>query len=441
MRNRHFSIAIFLLLAAPVLTMATDRPRAHWSLLPQAAQAKILSTLGRNDTDSFVHGSGTELVARDPWRQLAELTSSDGQPGDEIGISVAVCGSTVVVGASELNASTFGAAYVFVKGAGGWANMTQTAKLTASDAAPGAIFGSSVACSGSTIVVGAPHATVGSNQYQGEAYVFVEPSGGWVDMTETARLTSADGEGNDFFGYAVAESENTIVVGAPQASGTVEAQGKAYIFVEPKGGWQTTSKFKAELTASNAQFDNGLGVSVSISGKTLVAGAAGANSVAGAAYVFIKPTGGWKTTSEFNAELTASDESSDAAFGYSVSVSGDTIAIGAYEVNKAYVFVEPDGGWTSTTEAAELTGQGNSFGYSLSLSGNELVVGAANGNSGNAAYVFDKPPSGWQTTSNAELTAYGGYGFAFSVVAAGGTIVAGSIGNNDLQGAAYVFGK
>jgi ketosteroid isomerase-like protein len=74
MRNRHFSIAIFLLLAAPVLTVATDRPRAHWSLLPQAAQAKILSTLGRNDTDSDVetkvvamqHMWGQAYVSKDP---------------------------------------------------------------------------------------------------------------------------------------------------------------------------------------------------------------------------------------------------------------------------------------------------------------------------------------------------------------------------------------
>jgi len=375
--------------------------------------------------------------------QLAELTSSDGQAGDEIGISVAVCGSTVVVGASEFNSSTIGAAYVFVKGANGWADMTQKAKLTASDAASGALFGSSVACSGSTIVVGAPHATVGSNAYKGEAYVFVEPKGGWVNMTETARLTSADGKGDDFFGYSVAESGTRIVIGAPQASGKVVAQGKAYIFVEPKGGWKTTSHFNAELTASNAQFDNGLGVSVSINGNTVVAGAAGANSVQGAAYVFVEPSSGWKTTSHFNAELTASDGLSDAAFGYCVSVSGNTIAIGAYQVNEAYVFVEPTGGWKSATETAVILGQGSDFGYSLSLLGNELVVGAANGGSGNAAYVFVKPASGWQTTStyNAELTAYDGYGFAFSVAAGAGTIVAGSIGNNNLEGAAYVFGK
>ena len=442
MRKRYFSIAIFLLLAAPVLTMATDMPRADLSLLPQAAQATVLATFGGDNPDYSVQ-AGNDPLAGKPWMQLAELTSSNGQPGDELGISVAVCGSTVVVGASELNSSTIGAAYVFVKGTDGWTNMTQTAKLTPSDGASGAIFGSSVACSGSTIVVGAPHATVGSNEYQGEAYVFVEPKGGWVDMTETARLTSADGKGNDYFGYAVAKSGNTIVVGAPQASGKVEAQGKAYIFVEPKGGWKTTSKFNAELTASNAQFDNGLGVSVSISDDTVVAGAAGVNSVQGAAYVFVEPPSGWKTTSHFNAELTASDGGSGAAFGYSVSISENTIAVGAYQVNEAYVFVKPEDRWKSATETAELTGQGSNFGYSLSLSGNKLVVGAANGGSGNAAYVFDKPPSGWQTTStyNAELTAYDGYGFAFSVSADGGTIVAGSIGNNDLQGAAYVFGK
>jgi hypothetical protein len=96
--------------------------------------------------------------------QLAQLNATDGRPGDEFGISIAVCGKTVVVGASEFNSSTIGAAYVFVEGPNGWANMTQTAKLTASDGQFGALFGSSVACSGNTIVVGAPHQAVGANQ-------------------------------------------------------------------------------------------------------------------------------------------------------------------------------------------------------------------------------------------------------------------------------------
>jgi hypothetical protein len=372
-----------------------------------------------------------------PLQLLAELTASDGQRGDEMGISVAVCGSTVVVGASELNSSTLGAAYVFVKGSLGWANMTQTAKLTASDGVPGAVFGSSVACFGDTVVVGAPH------QYGGEVYVFVEPSAGWSDMTETARLTASDSGGNDDFGYSVATDGKAIAVGAPQASGQVSAQGKAYIFEQPKGGWKTTSNYTAELTASNATFDNGLGASVSVSGNTLVAGAA--NSGSGAAYVFVEPEGGWTTTSNFNAELTASDGGDGDAFGYSVSISDNTIASGAYQTNAAYIFVEPPGGWATGTETAKVRSgnPGSDFAYSLSLRGNNLVVGSANAPSDSAVFLYVRPEVGWETTStpNARLTSSDGYGFGFSVAVGGDVIVAGSIGKNDLQGAAYIFGR
>lgn len=390
----------------------------------------------------------------DPWVQLAELTSSDGVAGDEFGFAVAVKGNTVVVGASQFNSSKVGAAYVFVKGVNGWTNMTQTAKLTASDATVGANFGSSVAFVGSsTVVVGAPHAAVGANQNQGEAYVFVEPLGGWVNMTETARLTSADGAANDFFGYSVSGSGNTIAVGAPQASAGVQAQGVVYLFVKPTAGWKTASKFKAKLTASNAQFDNGLGVSVSLNSVALVAGAAQANSGKGAAYVFVKPLTGWNTTSTFNAELTASDGQSDDLLGNSVSISGSTIVAGAYlakiGVNlfqgAAYVFVEPPSGWANMTETAKLTasdGQsGDEFSYSVSISGNVVVAGASNDPSTNAAYVFVKPTSGWVTTSKfkAKLTASDATIFGFAVAVNGTTIVSGAIGNHGLQGAAYVF--
>lgn len=395
-------------------------------------------------------------VVIDPWLKLAELSSSDGLPGDEFGFSVAVSRDTVVVGATQFNSTTVGAAYVFVKGANGWANMTQTAKLTASDGAAGALFGSSVACvGGNTVVVGAPHASVGSNQNQGKAYVFVEPPSGWANMTETARLTSADGTGNDFFGYAVSMSGNTIVVGAPQASAGAQFQGVAYIFVKPKAGWATTSNFKAKLTASNGQFDDGFGAAVSISGTTVVAGSHGANAGKGAAYVFVKPLSGWKTTAQFNAELTASDGQADDVFGSAVSVSGGTVATGAYlakvGVNRfqgaAYVFVKPATGWASMTESAKLTAsdgqEGNEFAYSLAISGNTLVVGSSNNPSASAAYVFVKPTTGWATTSQfkARLTASDGGIFGFSVAISGRTLVSGAIGNNQLQGAAYVFGR
>lgn len=367
---------------------------------------------------------------------LAELTASDGRAGDELGISVAVCGSTVVVGASELNSSTIGAAYVFVKGSQGWENMTQTAKLTASDGVAGAVFGSSVACHGRTVVVGAPH------QFGGEAYVFVEPPTGWSDMTETARLTPSDEGTVDDFGYSVAIEGKTIVVGAPQATGQYVWQGKTYIFEQPKGGWATTSTFTAELTAPDAQFDSGFGVCVSISGNTLVAGAS--NNAAAAAYVFVEPADGWETTSDSNAELTGSDAGRGSAFGYSVSINGNAIAVGGYQIGEAYVFVEPLSGWANATETAKVTApnEGSYFAYSLSLRANQLAIGSANDPSDSAVFVYVRPARGWETTSkyNARLTTSEGYGFGFSVAVGGGVIVAGSIGDNDLEGAAYIFG-
>ena len=216
-------------------------------------------------------------------------------------------------------------------------------------------------------------------------------------------------------------------------------QGKAYIFEQPKGGWTTTSTFSAELTASNAQFDDGFGGSVSLSGNTLVAGAAGP----GAAYVFVEAEDGWKTTSDFNAELTASDGQPGAAFGYSVSISGNAIAVGAYQVGEAYIFVEPLSGWVDATETAKVTApnEGSNFAYSLSLRANQLAIGSANDPSNTAVFVYVRPGSGWETTSkySARLTGPGGYGFGFSVAVGGGVVVAGSIGNNGLQGAAYIF--
>lgn len=107
----------------------------------------------------------------DPFIQLAKLTASDGAGGDHFGTAVAVSGDTVVVGAVHDNTSQ-GSAYVFVKPGGGWATGTETAKLTASDGVAGDQFGIAVAISGATIVVGADHANIGINGDQGAAYVF-----------------------------------------------------------------------------------------------------------------------------------------------------------------------------------------------------------------------------------------------------------------------------
>ena len=135
------------------------------------------------------------------WSQQTKFQGR--QHGEQLGDAVAVAGSTAVVGA-ELRNSTAGAAYVFVRSRGAW---SQQAKLTAADAAAGDTFGGSVAILGSTAVVGAPT----KNARTGAAYVFVRSRGTW---SQQAKLTATTAD-HQLFGAVVVISGSTAVVGAP----------------------------------------------------------------------------------------------------------------------------------------------------------------------------------------------------------------------------------
>jgi hypothetical protein len=124
-------------------------------------------------------------------------------------------------------------------------------------------------------------------------YVFVMPTAGrWVSTTQTAELTASDGQSNDNLGYSVAVSGRTIVAGADaQEIGSNDNQGAAFVYTEPSHGWKTTNADTAELTASNGVANDYLGDSVAVSGPTIVAGARQHTSGSqttdfGAAYVF-----------------------------------------------------------------------------------------------------------------------------------------------------------
>ena len=136
---------------------------------------------------------------------------------------------------------------------------TQVARLTASDGAAWSQFGPTVAIDGNTIVVGASDV----NNAQGAAYVFVEPPGGWANMNENAKLIASDGVTFDLFGYFVGVSGNTVVVGAaynPYNSITSTAgPGAAYVYVEPSGGWSGTASNPTYETAKLTASDGAAG--------------------------------------------------------------------------------------------------------------------------------------------------------------------------------------
>jgi hypothetical protein len=331
------------------------------------------------------------------WKNLHQVASLIVPKSAGDWTTVAIQGDTIVVGTDDESYGP-GSAYVFVKPASGWTDMTPTATLSTTDSVTGDEFGVSVGVDSSTIVIGAE----GVNSYTGAAYVYVKPASGWANMTQTAKLTASDGQVKDFMGESVSISGSTIVSGARQFS----QDGKAYVYVEPSAGWSNMTQ-TAELSPSDGQPNGNFGISVSNSGNTILVGAQNAGSPTGAAYVYVKPASGWTNMTQ-TAELTAAD--GEVYFGATVTINGKTAVVGApqrsrgqnREVGGAYVFSEPAGGWKNMAGTTVLTGSDarffGGFGEALSLSGSTLVGGAEGGFSGflfppgsGMAFVFGLP--------------------------------------------------
>jgi hypothetical protein len=147
-----------------------------------------------------------------------------------------------------------------------------------------------------------------------------------VAIGQSAKLTASDGAANDQFGYSVATSGNTAIVGAvADTVGAISDQGSAYIFVRSGTVWTQQQK----LTASDgAVFDN-FGISVAISGETAIVGSfgddVGVNGSQGSAYVFVRNGAVWTQQQK----LTAIGGNAGDDFGTGVAVSGDKIIVGA----------------------------------------------------------------------------------------------------------------
>lgn len=161
-----------------------------------------------------------------------KLTASDAAAQDRFGYSVSVSGDVAVVGAwgDDEGGEKTGSLYVFEKPRSGWTSATETAKLSASDAAAGDHLGWSVAIRGDLVVGGAP-----ANNFDGvgsgAAYVFRRLGGGWTAETEDAKLTNSDGAEDDEFGYGVAIAAGSVLIGARRyKTGDYDNAGAAYAY-------------------------------------------------------------------------------------------------------------------------------------------------------------------------------------------------------------------
>jgi hypothetical protein len=348
-------------------------------------------------------------------RRVAELTLT-APAGGEVS-SVAISGDTIAVGDKFHTVGTHqseGAVAVYVEPPAGWHDAQETAVLTASDGAASDELGADVAIDGDTIVAGSLHRNVGGAD-RAAAYVFVKPAGSWFNITQTARLTPSDGATRPFQSGAVGISGDTVVVGdGNRLLGAAQRAGDVNVYTKPAAGWADEHE-SVELAATEAAADDVFGSSVAISGDTVAAGAPGRRVdgvQTGAAFVFVKPATGWHAAGGLirGAELTASDGAAAASLGEDVSVSGDTVVAGApfHKVGgsksqgAAYVFTKPAPGWTDAAETAELTASdgtaGDRLGTEVGSSGSEILAGAPFRPIGSetergAAYLFAAPPA------------------------------------------------
>ncbi len=396
-----------------------------------------------NDTQAIYPLTVDPLV----WIEQ-KLTASDGAANDQFGTVVAISGSTAVVGvpfATVGGNANQGAVYVFTGSGGSW---SQTQKLTASDGTASNEFGTVVAISGSTAVVGVPFATVGGNANQGAVYVFTGSGGSW---SQTQKLTASDGVAYDEFGTSVAVSGSNALIGAPFKA----SEGYAYVFTVSGSIWSQMQEFTASPAISGGYF----GYAVALDGSTALVGAeqakVGGNSYQGAAYIFTSSGGSWSQIQQ----LTASDGAANDHFGWAVTVSGNTALIGVpfatvggntYQ-GAAYVFTDSGGSWSQTQKLTASDGaEAANFGHGVAVSGSTALVGAEQANIGSndyqgAAYVFTSSGGSWSQTQ--KLTASDGASldeFGWAVALDGSTALVGApYANVDFkseQGVAYIYG-
>jgi hypothetical protein len=366
-------------------------------------------------------------------------------------------------------------------------------------------FGHAVAISGDTAVVGAPSEGSGATGINGNqadesaassgaAYVFVRNAGVW---TQQAYLKPSNTGDLDQFGWSVAISGDTIVVGAyledSEATGVngnaslngAPLAGAAYVFVRSAGTWTQ----QAYLKASNTEASDLFGAAVAVSGNTIVVGAnressaatgvggSGANNSAplsGAAYVFFRSGAAWTQ----QAYLKASDTAAGAEFGSSVGISGETVVVGAPlaggDTGAVHVFTRSGATWSHQAKLlASNAAAGARFGFAVGISGESLVAGArgegsaATGVNGNpavgsapdagAAYVFTRSGTAWSQQAYLKASNTGaGDGFGEAVAIDGETVVVGAFAEDgaasgidgdgssnaaSAAGAAYVFSR
>ncbi len=318
--------------------------------------------------------------------------------GAQLGCTVATDGTVVATGAHQDNAAAPEAGAIYVLQRGG------TLRLTAADAEAGDLLGFALALEGSTLVAGAPQGNAPGAADSGVVYVFSRPGSSWTTAASQVKLAAPNARRNDQFGQAVALSGDRIAVGAPDRTGAGSLSGAVYIFKRSGASWT----LEAEIADPDAAPLDGFGFALALDGDTLAVGAPfadqpGRGSV-GVIHVFVREGTVWVRRARIADPLGQNGDE----LGVSVALSGTTLVSGArradvlglVDAGAAFVFARADAAGTTWTQRAKLTavapGADDLFGSAVAIGGiggTRIVVGARNHDAGahnaGAAFVFE----------------------------------------------------
>ncbi|MDR1279974.1 MAG: hypothetical protein LBK99_04040 [Opitutaceae bacterium] len=346
-----------------------------------------------------------------PFARASILTTSDGAASDHVGESVSSSGNNALVGAfgDDDKGNSSGSAYYYKGLDSVSGKVSQRVKLVASDGAADDEFGRSVSLSGDNALIAARYDDdTGSNS--GSAYYYKALNSKSGTVTQNVKLVASDSAAGDEFGHSVSLSGNNALIGAQNDDDKSTESGSAYYYkaLDSASGTVTES---VKLLASDGEYNDRFGYSVSLSADNALAGALQdddkANS-SGSAYYYkalnnvsgnstgIGTLNGKNATYE-TVKLLASDGAATDLFGGSVSLEGDNALVGAYYkgsgTGSAYYYkalnnvsgnstgIEALNGKNATYETVKLiasdSATGDYFGISVSLSGNNALVGAS----------------------------------------------------------------
>ena len=440
--------------------------------------------------------------------QESYLKSTNIDAGDELGTSVAIDSDTAVSGIPYYEnsaASNSGAALVFVRSGRTWSEQQLVAPsyVDANDN-----YGFAVAVSGDTLVVGSPKEDSNSSGIatsensndsspdSGAVFVYTRSGSTW---SLEAYIKASNSMPNNQFGYSVAIDGDTLVVGAPFEDGNQSSitntdstasptdytseydSGAVYVFKRSGTTWTQDAYIKSANNTGGFNF----GKHVAIDGSTVVVGVPDEDSNqttitngttassdtslddSGAVFVYLKDGGGsWAQ----EAYIKASNNDSYDSFGAAVTISSDTIVVGAPQEDSnaqtistgtstnddesasgaAYVFTRSGTTWSLEAYIKGFnTEAGDMFAHSVAVDGDDLVVGSYieagdpttvdngtpsdndNSSQSGACYIYERSGTTWTHKTFAKAPNNStAYHYCKSVDLDSGSLVVGSTGED-----------